>query len=128
MASGRVGAHRGRPAGPGGAPRRAGFQAGRVQPGHGGALAGPAGPELAELLEGDHDTEHETLVLLLARAADAGQVDLPLPAQDTAAWIQSLIGSLFLRAATESGFDAATQLRGLRRLLTHLLRGEERLG
>ncbi|MDA8371133.1 MAG: helix-turn-helix domain containing protein [Nocardiopsaceae bacterium] len=90
-----------------------------------GLLQSHRDPELAALLERDSQTEHDTMVLLLARAAEAGQVELPLDTEETASWIQTLIGSLFLRAATETGFDAAEQVRNLRLLITRFVRGAE---
>ncbi|GAB3704842.1 TetR/AcrR family transcriptional regulator [Nocardiopsis oceani] len=83
-------------------------------------------PELAEALESDSAAELEVLTGLVSRAAQEGRVDPALGAEATATWIQTLIGALFLRAATETGFDAAAHIRELRSLLIRLVGGAER--
>lgn len=94
-----------------------------------GMLQAHRDPELAELMERGSDTEHEAMAELLARAAAEDRIALPFPAEETASWIHGLIGALFLRAATETGFDAAAQLPRLRTLVLRLLgEGEDRPG
>lgn len=78
-------------------------------------------PELAEVLESDSDTELEALTHLVTRATLEGRAEPILDPGATAGWIQTLIGALFLRAATESEFDAAAHIRDLRSLLPQLL-------
>ncbi|WP_017608388.1 TetR/AcrR family transcriptional regulator [Nocardiopsis xinjiangensis] len=78
-------------------------------------------PELAEALETDSDTELEALTHLVTRAAREHRTEPVLGPRATAGWIQTLIGALFLRAATEPGFDAAAHVRDLRALLSRLL-------
>jgi AcrR family transcriptional regulator len=83
-------------------------------------------PELAEALEADSVAELETLVHLVSRAVRESEAEPVLGAESTAAWIQTLIGALFLRAATETGFDAQAHLRDLRLLISRLLGGDGR--
>lgn len=85
-------------------------------------------PELAEALQADSTSELEALTHLVSRAAQEGQVEPVLGAEATATWIHTLIGALFLRAATETGFNAPAHLRELRLLLTLLAGGPERRG
>ncbi|GAB3722324.1 TetR/AcrR family transcriptional regulator [Nocardiopsis nanhaiensis] len=82
-------------------------------------------PELAEALEADSVSELEALTHLVSRAARESGADPVLDAEATAAWIQALVGALFLRAATETGFDAAAHLRDLRLLLGRLVGGTD---
>ncbi|GHC75619.1 hypothetical protein GCM10007079_11120 [Nocardiopsis terrae] len=82
-------------------------------------------PELAEALEADSSCELETLTHLVSRAAREGRADPVLSAEATAIWIQTLVGALFLRAATEPGFDAAAHIRELRSLLVRVVGGTE---
>ncbi|GAA1083725.1 TetR/AcrR family transcriptional regulator [Nocardiopsis metallicus] len=79
--------------------------------------------ELAAALEADSDLELEALTHLVSRSVREGGADPVLDARATAVWIQTIIGALFLRAATETGFDAPAQLRDLRLLLNRLLGG-----
>lgn len=78
-------------------------------------------PELAETLETDSGAELEVLTHLVARATEEGRTEPVLSPEATADWIQTLIGALFLRAATEHDFDATAHIRDLRSLLSRLL-------
>ncbi len=81
----------------------------------------PRVPELAEALEADNSAEFDALTRLVSRATREGGADPALDAEATAGWIQTLVGALFLRAATETGFDADTHLRDLRLMLARLV-------
>ncbi|MEU3020702.1 TetR/AcrR family transcriptional regulator [Nocardiopsis sp. NPDC007018] len=82
-------------------------------------------PELARALEAGSVSESEALTHLLDRVAREGRGRPVLGARATAAWIQTLIGALFLRAATETGFDATTHLRDLRPVVGRLVGGDD---
>lgn len=83
-------------------------------------------PELAELLERDAQDEQGGIVSLLTRAADAGQIDTALDPEQAASWVMALIGALYLRAATDDGFDAGQEMPMLRLILQRFLRAEPR--
>lgn len=79
-------------------------------------------PEFAQRL-GDQDHDEEAgVAALLARAADAGQIDPGLDIGHAASWVMALVGGLYVRAATTDGFDPRAQLPTLRLLLTRFLR------
>jgi AcrR family transcriptional regulator len=78
-------------------------------------------PELAQRLEDTAADEQAGIVALLARAADAGLVDPPLPVDETASWLMNLVNALYLRAATEPRFDVAAAIRDLRLVVLRLL-------
>lgn len=60
-------------------------------------------------------TERGGLRLLLGRAADAGDVDVALDLDEAAAWINTLVGALYLEAATKPDFDPTRQIHHLTR-------------
>lgn len=83
-------------------------------------------PELAELLERDAQDEQGGIESLLTRAADAGQIDTALDPEQAASWVMAVIGALYLRAATDDGFDAGQEMPMLRLILQRFLRAEPR--
>ena len=78
-------------------------------------------PEIRSTLEGAESSEREGIRRLLARAASAGQVDQELDSNDAAAWMSALINALYLEAAMNPTFDAATQLPLLMRTVRGFL-------
>lgn len=85
-------------------------------------LQGYRDAELAQRLDTDAVNEQAWVATLLARAADAGHIDADLDRQDTAGWLMALVGSLYLRAATEPGFDVTAGHTGWRTIVTRYLR------
>lgn len=79
-------------------------------------------PEIRSTLEGAETSERDGIRRLLARATAAGQVDQELNSDDAVAWISALINALYLEAAMNPTFDAATQLPLLMRTVRGLLR------
>lgn len=77
--------------------------------------------EIRSTLEGAETSEREGIRRLLTRAADAGQVDQELDSGDAAAWISALVNALYLEAAMNPSFDAATQLPLLMRTVRGFL-------
>ena len=64
-------------------------------------------PELADLLDRDTRRDHAGVATLVARAADTGQIEPPGDAAQTAIWITTMVGGLYLAAATDDTYDAA---------------------
>lgn len=80
-------------------------------------------PDLAATLERQARDEDAALATLVARCVEADQVDPGLDVEHAASWISTLVGALFLRAATTEGFDPAIELTTLRRIVARFLRG-----
>ncbi len=81
-------------------------------------------PDLLATLERQGRDEDTALARLVARCVDAGEVDPDLDVEHAASWINTLVGALFLRAATTEVFDPAVELATLRRLVKRFLGGE----
>ena len=81
-------------------------------------------PELAAKLDQTSGDEQAGITALLERAADRGLVDLPFPVGETASAIMSMVSALYLRAATEPGFDADTAITNLDVTVRRLLKAD----
>ncbi|WGH90351.1 TetR/AcrR family transcriptional regulator [Auritidibacter ignavus] len=78
--------------------------------------------QVLEVLNNQEVSEAEGIKALLQRAAEAGHVDAELDLDEAAAWISSLIGALYLQAATHPDFDPATHQPHLIRSVRTFLR------
>ena len=76
--------------------------------------AGRDAEVLAALETADAD-EQRGIQLLLKRAIDAGQADPLLNIEEAAAWLSTLVGALYLDAATKAEYDPARQIHQLLR-------------
>jgi hypothetical protein len=81
-------------------------------------------PELEKLLGRDDAREQAAIELLVIKAAAAGQIDPTLNPRDTASWIMTLIGSLYVRAAIDPQFKPTEQIPFLRLIVERFVRAE----
>lgn len=77
--------------------------------------------EIADLLAQDSNVEQHGLQQLLARARSAGAIDAAIDPADAAAWLQALIGAIYLEAAHNPTFDPSRQLANLTRTVRGFL-------
>ena len=78
-------------------------------------------PDLAALMEDASDTDQMHLTSLLSRAQQAGDISTALDPEECASWIMTLIGALYLHAATHEDSDHTTQLTMFRRTVKRYL-------
>ncbi len=80
-------------------------------------------PEIADVLGQADAAERAGLTALLQRALDAGAIDTELDPAETAAWLSTLVGAVFLDLALQPGSDPALRLSQLRRTVRAYLGG-----
>lgn len=81
-------------------------------------------PELAEWLSRDRADEQATIEELVSRAVQAGQIDPGVEPRDAAEWIATLVGAVYLQAATDPEFPVARHLRTMHLTLRRFLRAD----
>lgn len=72
-------------------------------------------PDVREALEQSEADEQKGLAALIRRAAENNEVSASLDPEETAVWLGTIIGAIYLEAATNSAFDPARQLTMMRR-------------
>lgn len=79
-------------------------------------------PEVLEVLASAESYETQGIRRLLDRAAQAGDVDPALDIEGASSWISSLIGAIYLQAATHPDFDPGQHHAHLIRTVRGFLR------
>lgn len=72
-------------------------------------------PEVLTALDNADAEEQRSIQMLLERAIDAGEADPTLDAEGAAVWLSTLVGALYLGAATKPESDPSQQLHYLSR-------------